>query len=171
MPNASVEAYPAGTLTDPYSIDLYAVAFTDAQGVARLPGLPPGARVDLLVNHPEHPWVFLKRQRVPAEGKGTIAVGIGKGERCEGRIRFTPPARFGDALQEDVFVLALGPGAGKTRVREDGRFVFERLLPGEYQVFLTVGNRRMAGVPLTVEAGTDASCGMPLARPLPALEY
>jgi protocatechuate 3,4-dioxygenase beta subunit len=171
VPNASVEAYPAGSLTDPYSIDLYAVAFTDAQGVARLPGLPPGAIVDLLVNHPDHPWVFRRAQKVPAEGIWKLEVPIGKGERCEGRIRFTPPARLGDAFQEDVFVLALGPGAGKTRVREDGRFVFVRLLPGEYEVFLTVGNRRMAGVPLTVEAGKDASCGMTLARPLPALDY
>lgn len=169
--NAAVEAYPAGFLVDPYSVDLYAVSFTDAKGVARLPGLPPGEPVDLLASRAGHPWAFLRGRRVPAAGAWTEEVRLAKPGRLEGRVACRPPARFSALLADNVFALALGPGAGKARLRGDGTFVFERLAPGDYEVFLTVGNRRLAGVTATVEEGRNAACVLAPSRPLPVSRY
>ncbi|GEM_PF-6500885 len=174
LENACVEAYPSGSLMDPYSVDLYAVGFSDAKGLCRLPGLPPGEKVDLVVGHPERAWAFLKGREVPPLPKEgarpwTLETVLEDGQACEGRLDPARPEYLGPALLDDSFVLAIGPSVSKTRLRGDGSFSFERLAPGDYEVFLTVGNRRMAGVPVTVKARGKTDCRIPLLRPLPCI--
>lgn len=169
--NASVEVYPEKALTDPYSVDLHAVVFTDPEGVARIPPLPPGAPVELLVNHPDWAWVYRQGLTVPGEGTMEQSFRLEPGVPCLGAVKCLAPAHPGDLLQEDVFILALGPGAAKARVRGDGTFSLDRLLPGDYRVFLTVGNRAMAGNALTVLPGKPARLEIPLAKRLPVIDY
>ena len=157
------------------ALRLSVLGFSDAKGLCRLPGLPPGEKVDLVVGHPERAWAFLRGLTVPLEAPPPAAARwkldavLQDGEACEGRLEPVKPEYLGPALLEESFVLALGPSVSKTRVRGDGSFAFERLAPGDYEVFLTVANRRMAGIAATLKAGSRTAWRIPLSRPLPCV--
>ncbi|MBI5433484.1 MAG: carboxypeptidase regulatory-like domain-containing protein [Planctomycetes bacterium] len=128
----------SGNLDDMHQI--VGDAESDARGLARLPFPGSEAKLGLRVTGAAHPMTIVAEARVPTDGS-PLEVIVAPGGKLAGRLRVAGYAAGEFGVEFELVGSRSNGPAARAEVGADGGFASESLLPGDYELFLSLEHR------------------------------